>query len=45
MFIEGFEDGGIDVVHHAEIVGVNDEKAGVGGVAKAFGDGFGGRRS
>lgn len=33
VFIEGFEDGGVDGVHHAEIVGVDDEEAGVGGVA------------
>jgi hypothetical protein len=31
-------------VHHAEIVGVNDEKAGIGGVAEALGEGFGGGR-
>jgi len=42
VFIEGFEDGGVDGVHHAEIVGVDDEEAGIGGVAEALGEGFGG---
>lgn len=37
VFIEGFEDGGVDGVHHAEIVGVDDEEARIGGVAQAFG--------
>jgi len=45
VFIEGFEDGGVDGVHHAEIVGVNDEEARIGGVAEALGERFrGGRR-
>jgi len=45
VFIESLEDGGVDGVHHAEIVGVDDEEAGVGRVAEALGEGFGGRRS
>jgi hypothetical protein len=32
-------------VHHAEIVGVNDEETRIGGVAEALGERFGGGRS
>jgi len=41
VLFEGFDGGGVDGVHHAEIVGMNDEEAGVGGVAEALGKGFG----
>ena len=43
--IEGLEDGGVYGVHHAEVVGVDDEEARIGGVAEAFGEGFGGGRN
>lgn len=38
MFVEGIETGGVFGVSDGEIVGVKDEKLGVGGVTKAFGD-------
>ena len=44
VLIEGLEDGSVDGVHHAEIVGVNDEEARISGVTEALGDGFGGGR-
>lgn len=33
VIFEGFGGSAIDGVHHAEVVGVDDEEAGVGGVA------------
>ena len=39
--VEGVEAGGVFGVRDGEIVGVDDEQFGVGGIAEALGDGFG----
>lgn len=44
VLVKGLEDGGVHGVHHAEIVGVNDEEARMGRVAEALGESFGGGR-
>lgn len=38
VIFEGFLDGGVDGVHHAVIVGVDDEEARVGRIAEALGE-------
>lgn len=38
VIFKGFLDGGVDSVHHAEIIGVNDEETRIGGVAEALGE-------
>jgi len=41
VIVEGFFGGGVDGVHHTEVVGVDDEEAGSGGIAEALSDGDG----
>lgn len=41
MVFEGFFGGGVDAVHHAEIIRVDDEEAGIGRIPEALGEGDG----
>jgi hypothetical protein len=36
MVFKSLFDGGIDGMHHAVIIGMNDEQAGIGGIAEAL---------
>ena len=36
MVFKGLLDGGIDGMHHAVIIGMNDEQPGIGGIAQAL---------
>jgi hypothetical protein len=40
MILESVDGGAIFGVRHAEVVGVKDEQARIGGIAEALGDGF-----